>query len=131
MGITAGFLAQATLKFLLEFGDLSIVIGYNARKDFFQIYSLLPSLDCKDKHCLSRQKDIEKVPESERFLNRRDKLVNPKVVEENKREQNEWGIEIVASNDVEEVKDVQKQESVNAEAKEANLEDLMSKFNKM
>jgi ubiquitin-like modifier-activating enzyme 5 len=31
MGITAGFLAQNALKYLLDFGELAYVLGYNAK----------------------------------------------------------------------------------------------------
>mmetsp|Transcript_4853 Transcript_4853/g.4052 ORF Transcript_4853/g.4052 Transcript_4853/m.4052 type:complete len:369 (+) Transcript_4853:64-1170(+) len=100
MGITAGFLAQATLKFLLDFGDISYVLGYNAKKDFFPTYPLMPNPECKDKHCLKRQEDAKKKPESEYFMKKRDALIK-KIEggdEENKEKEefdNIYGIEIV------------------------------------
>ena len=39
MGITAGLLVQNSLKFLLDFGEVSHYLGYSALKDFFpQVY---------------------------------------------------------------------------------------------
>ena len=35
MSIVAGFLVQACLKYLLNFGDTNFYLGYNAFKDFF------------------------------------------------------------------------------------------------
>jgi len=52
MGITAGLLAQAALKLLLEFGKVSCVLGYNAQQDFFASYALLPNPDCREAACL-------------------------------------------------------------------------------
>jgi len=133
MGITAGFLAQATLKFLLDFGDLSIVLGYNAKKDFFQIFSIMPNPECKDKNCLIRQKEKGSLPEEEKFFVKRNKLIkqHEEVDSEPKHSSNEWGIEIVASNDVQETP-AKETEFVNKEeAAKADLEDLMSKLKSM
>lgn len=35
MGITAGFLVQNALKYLLQFGEVSFLLGYNAKNDYF------------------------------------------------------------------------------------------------
>jgi len=35
MGIIAGLLTQNALKYLLNFGEVSQVLGYNALLDFF------------------------------------------------------------------------------------------------
>ena len=48
MGITAGLLVQNTLKFLLDFGDVSHYLGYSALKDFFPQYSMKPNSACSD-----------------------------------------------------------------------------------
>ena len=47
MGIIAGFLSQATLKYLLEFGSLSYCLCYNAQIDFFNSYKIAVNPDCK------------------------------------------------------------------------------------
>lgn len=54
MGITAGFLAQNALKFLLDFGDLAFVLAYNARADFFTNYMIKPNEECKEPYCMKR-----------------------------------------------------------------------------
>ena len=134
MGITAGFLAQATLKFLLEFGDLSYVIGYNARKDYFQIYSIMANSECKDNKCLKRQKEKASLPAEDLFVAKREKLAKERINEQDKvavDTTNEWGIEIVGqtgdSNQEPEV-----QQTVNAaDSQDTNIEDLMSKLKSM
>jgi ubiquitin-like modifier-activating enzyme 5 len=129
MGITAGFLAQATLKFLLDFGDLSLVLGYNAKKDFFQIYNIMPNPECKDKNCLKRQADKGKLEEGERFFVKRNKLIAQHEDVEIKHGENEWGIEIVSGNDQEEKPAVEENQFVDkAEAEKSNLDDLMAKL---
>lgn len=88
MGITAGMLVQNTLKYLLNFGEVSDYLGYNAMNDFFPKMSLKPNPQCDDRHCLARQKDF---------------VAKPKPVEETPvvedvhplHDGNEWGIELV------------------------------------
>lgn len=43
MAIIAGLLSQAALKWMLDFGDIQEVLGYNAASDFFSTYSLKPN----------------------------------------------------------------------------------------
>ena len=47
MGIIAGFLSQAALKFLLNFGSLSHCLSYNAQSDFFTSYKIAINPECK------------------------------------------------------------------------------------
>jgi ubiquitin-like modifier-activating enzyme 5 len=47
MGIIAGFLCQAALKFLLNFGTLSHCLSYNAQSDFFTSYKIAINPECK------------------------------------------------------------------------------------
>merc|ERR1719198_1274754 len=51
MGITAGFLAQATLKFLLKFGEVSPFLGYDALGDFFPTYPMVANPECANPAC--------------------------------------------------------------------------------
>ncbi len=51
MGIIAGFLSQATLKFLLNFGTLSYCLSYNAQTDFFNSYKIATNPECKEPSC--------------------------------------------------------------------------------
>ncbi len=51
MGIIAGFLSQATLKYLLNFGSLSYCLSYNAQSDFFTSYKIAVNPECKEPSC--------------------------------------------------------------------------------
>lgn len=88
MGITAGMLVQNTLKYLLNFGEVSDYLGYNAMNDFFPKMTLKPNTQCDDRHCLARQKDFQAKP----------KAVVEEVIEEDEQplhDDNQWGIELV------------------------------------
>jgi ubiquitin-like modifier-activating enzyme 5 len=100
MGITAGFLAQNVLKYLLDFGTTSYYLGYSAMTDFFPTMIVRPNPSCTNKHCQIRQQEyLEKVKRdpSLNFVKEQEKE-EPVVHEEN-----EWGIEVVSSVDEEEV----------------------------
>ncbi|XP_017850727.1 ubiquitin-like modifier-activating enzyme 5 [Drosophila busckii] len=89
MGITAGLLVQNALKYLLNFGEVSDYLGYNALNDFFPKMTLRPNTQCDDRHCLLRQQEFQ---------------ARPKPVVEQKEEvsdepvhaSNDWGIELVS-----------------------------------
>merc|ERR1719220_382822 len=66
MGITAGFLAQATLKHLLHFGTVSNFLGYDALGDFFPTYAMSPNPDCGNLHCRKRQQEWREKPKEEK-----------------------------------------------------------------
>ncbi|EDW82851.1 uncharacterized protein Dwil_GK10218 [Drosophila willistoni] len=89
MGITAGFLVQNALKYLLNFGEVSDYLGYNALNDFFPKMTLKPNPQCDDRHCLLRQKEFQTKPKPVK------KEVEI-VAEEPLHATNEWGIELVA-----------------------------------
>jgi len=55
MGIVAGLLVQNALKHLLNFGQVSDCLGYNAMKDFFSLMVLQPNPSCSDSLCLRQQ----------------------------------------------------------------------------
>merc|ERR1712014_253470 len=65
MGITAGFLAQATLKYLLKFGTVSNFLGYDALGDYFPTYAMAPNPDCGNAQCRKRQKEWRERPKEE------------------------------------------------------------------
>lgn len=132
MGITAGFLAQATLKFLLEFGDLTYVLGYNARKDFFQNYSIKANPECKDPKCIKLQALKAQLPPEKLFIPTREKIIKEGTneIEKVEADPNEWGIEIVSESTETSTKD----NTVTLTAqdtKNENLEDLMAKLKSM
>ena len=92
MGIIAGFLSQATLKFLLNFGTLSYCLSYNAQSDFFTSYKIALNPECKEPSCQSIQKR-KREKEVELLIGKveRVKKEQPKV----EHKTNEWGIEVV------------------------------------
>lgn len=88
MGITAGMLVQNTLKYLLNFGEVSDYLGYNAMNDFFPKMSLKPNPQCDDRHCQARQKEYQAKPKPVAE-------VEQVVDEQPLHDDNEWGIELV------------------------------------
>lgn len=94
MSIIAGLLVQNSLKFLLDFGQVSSCLGYDALKDFFPSYPLLPNPHCPNLLCVKAQTDLasrtllncaSRVPE-------KDTLIDAPGTEH---EDNDWGIEVV------------------------------------
>ena len=55
MGIIAGLLAQNVLKYLLNFGETSYLLSYNAMRNFFSNSELKPNPTCNDKYCIKQQ----------------------------------------------------------------------------
>lgn len=68
MGIVAGMLVQNTLKYLLNFGEVSDYLGYNALIDFFPKMCLKPNTQCDDRFCLERQKEFNSKPKVEKKI---------------------------------------------------------------
>jgi len=56
MGQVAGMLVQNALKYLLEFGEVSHYLGYNALSDFFPKYEMKPNPTCSASWCCKQQK---------------------------------------------------------------------------
>ena len=59
MGIIAGILAQNLLKYLLNFGEVSYLLSYNAFLNFFDNSILLPNPSCSDDYCVNLQNEFE------------------------------------------------------------------------
>ncbi|XP_023894458.1 ubiquitin-like modifier-activating enzyme 5 isoform X1 [Quercus suber] len=57
MGVVAGLLVQNTLKFLLNFGQVSPYLGYNSLKDYFPTMEMKPNPQCSNVACLERQQE--------------------------------------------------------------------------
>lgn len=89
MGIVAGMLVQNTLKYLLNFGEVSNYLGYNAMIDFFPRMVLRPNPTCDDNWCVKRQAEFQAKPK-EIVAEKEEK------VEEITHEDNNWGIELVS-----------------------------------
>jgi len=77
MGITAGLLVQNALKYLLDFGEVSDFLGYNALSDFFPKYSMKPNPECSQHWC----KEWGKTPK-ERKSKKKDEVEEPVVHED-------------------------------------------------
>merc|ERR1712066_873812 len=103
MGIVAGFLVQNTLKYLLQFGEVSEYLGYNALLDFFPRMSLKPNPACEEGHCGERQKEFREAEEK-----RKREQPEPSAEETKSdtvlHEENEWGISLVDDEDAGNVK---------------------------
>ncbi|CAG4989153.1 unnamed protein product [Colias eurytheme] len=91
MGIVAGFLVQNTLKYLLEFGNVSHYLGYSALTDFFPAMSLKPNPQCEDSYCRRRQAEYKAKPAVELATEVKE---DPKPLHDD----NEWGISLVDEN---------------------------------
>lgn len=85
MGIVAGFLVQNTLKFLLEFGQVSHYLGYNAMEDFFPKMTLRPNPNCDDRYCRQRQQEYLAKP---KIQQKSKEIIEDKPVHED----NDWGM---------------------------------------
>ncbi|KAK9297393.1 hypothetical protein QLX08_008839 [Tetragonisca angustula] len=92
MGIVAGFLVQNALKYLLNFGDVTYYLGYNAMQDFFPIMTLKPNPNCEDRYCRKHQLDYASKPKPEQRV---EETVEDKPLHED----NEWGITLVDERD--------------------------------
>lgn len=118
MGITAGFLAQATLKHLLKFGSVSNFLGYDAMGDFFPSYLMSPNPECGSYHCRKRQQEWKDRPKE---------LEPAKKVADEPAElhpENEWGIVCEDSSDSLPAPPDPKEEKVNT--KGSSVADLMA-----
>ncbi|RNF15100.1 putative NAD/FAD dependent dehydrogenase [Trypanosoma conorhini] len=57
MGIVAGFMAQNTLKYLLNFGTVSEYVGYDAMRDHFPCVAIKANPECRNETCVRRQQE--------------------------------------------------------------------------
>ena len=94
MGIVAGFLSQHTLKYLLDFGDISGYVGYDAMKDHFPQIELKANPTCSNDLCVQRQNEHRTKPKYfpawARFPEEKKAIVH---------KANEWGIEVSSTSD--------------------------------
>jgi ubiquitin-like modifier-activating enzyme 5 len=87
MGIIAGLLVQNVLKYLLQFGEVTSFLGYNALLDFFPKYEMKPNPECNNKFCCKRQEEFKSKKKEVKI----EKIEEEKVVHST----NEWEIEVV------------------------------------
>uniref|UniRef100_A0A6B2L6P5 Ubiquitin-like modifier-activating enzyme 5 n=1 Tax=Arcella intermedia TaxID=1963864 RepID=A0A6B2L6P5_9EUKA len=64
MSITAALLIQNVLKYLLEFGEVSDYLGYNALRNYFPSYTMKPNVDCSNKFCCMAQEVYQRSEKS-------------------------------------------------------------------
>lgn len=94
MGVVAGLLVQNTLKYLLQFGQVSPYLGYNALKDFFPTMQMKPNPQCSNGACLERQKEyILAKPARDAEAEAKEKEAS--VIDIPVHADNEWNISIV------------------------------------
>ncbi|KAG0715162.1 Ubiquitin-like modifier-activating enzyme 5 [Chionoecetes opilio] len=90
MGIVAGVLVQNVLKHLLNFGQVSYYLGYNALVDFFPTMTVRPNPQCEDSWCRKRQAEYAARKAAEPIVEKVE-VVEEEVVHED----NNWGISLV------------------------------------
>ena len=99
MGMVSGMLIQNALKYLLNFGEVSRYLGYNAMKDYFPQMDIQPNPGCSNNTCCKLQKKLTdkrtafftKVMGADDAGNGEDEgLIH---------EENEWGISVMGDDD--------------------------------
>eukprot|EP00826_Nyctotherus_ovalis_P017275 TRINITY_DN15078_c0_g1_i10.p2 TRINITY_DN15078_c0_g1~~TRINITY_DN15078_c0_g1_i10.p2 ORF type:complete len:172 (+),score=67.65 TRINITY_DN15078_c0_g1_i10:652-1167(+) len=123
MGAIAALLSQNVLKYLLGFGEVSLMLGYNALLDYFPLTPLYPSPGCTDGNCVKLQEKHKKRERLEGLRRKREETKS-----EPKKAENEWGIEIVEA--AEEPKKDAPEEKIVVSEKESveSLADELSKL---
>ncbi|CAK9292071.1 unnamed protein product [Gordionus sp. m RMFG-2023] len=94
MAIIAGLLVQNCLKKLLNFGQVTPYLGYNALCDFFPQTHLKPNPLCMDEWCVKRQNLLSLSPGTLCKLNVQDNL-SSNDDEHVIHSSNEWGITVI------------------------------------
>jgi len=96
MGIVAGMLVQNTLKYLLDFGQVTQYLGYSSLTDFFPTMEIKPNPTCANSECITRQKEWEAGAEERALLeDKRTQAARIQELQAAVHETNEWGIEVV------------------------------------
>lgn len=122
MGMVACMLVQNTLKYLLNFGEVSNYLSYNALKDFYKKFDLKPNPECDNRLCRQRQLEF-KPPQTEPECSGSD--LDQQVVHT----ENVYGIELCNdSDDNDDDNEAVKLEPLPASNDGTSLEDLMAKL---
>ncbi|XP_062115958.1 ubiquitin-like modifier-activating enzyme 5 [Humulus lupulus] len=104
MGVIAGLLVQNTLKFLLNFGQVSPYLGYNSLKDFFPTMEMKPNPQCSNGACMQRQKEyLILKPARDAAAKAKMEAEASLVVEAPLHLDNEWSISVVDESKVDKV----------------------------
>ncbi|KAF1743182.1 hypothetical protein MXB_1790 [Myxobolus squamalis] len=118
MSIISGLLVQNALKYLLEFGEISNHVGYNALSDYFNQLNFKPNPECFDSNCKSNQIEYQKGKMS--LENLIDTIPEPEII----KPENPWGIKLI-DDDIHSSQDYLLSNSFNIRNDET-LEDLMT-----
>ncbi|KAL6175043.1 hypothetical protein ACLB2K_051686 [Fragaria x ananassa] len=97
MGVVAGLLIQNTLKYLLNFGNVSPYLGYNSLKDFFPTMEMRPNPQCSNFACMERQKEylLAKPARDAASKAKMEAEASSSVIEAPLHLDNEWEISVV------------------------------------
>lgn len=122
------------MKLLLEYEDVALHLQYNAKKEFFSNSVYPPNPECKDPHCLERQKQkagkLGFLGERKASLAEKNKP-KEKPVSENKAEFDKWGIELVEPGKEEKTSDTTSHTIGSKETEGQSVDDLMSQLNQL
>ncbi len=121
MSIIAGLLVQNCLKYLLEFGEVSRCLGYDALKDFFPSYPLLPNPHCINAVCKKAQDAHIAISQAQSLALQEDTTNRDSLV--SVRTENQWGIEIVRDSS-----DAEAERPVDNELSGMSVKDLVSRL---
>ena len=117
------------MKYLLEFGDVALCLGYAALKDFFNNQPLKPNPCCNDSNCRKRQKEFQAGSRASVL----DRLKKDEIVEEEKEIENPFGIEMEDDDEDDDGVTTEPVTVKNAtvEKTEASLDDLMNQLDNL
>ena len=93
MGIIAGFLAQNALKFLLEFGEVTRYLGYDALNDSFPATLLRANPECANPTCRLRQQEFTETTATPQTTTTQPKKQQNTTTEDP--EEDEWGFSVL------------------------------------
>ncbi|BDA40941.1 Ubiquitin-like modifier-activating enzyme 5 [Coccomyxa sp. Obi] len=99
MGIIAGLLVQNTLKYLLDFGQVTRYLGYSSLTDFFPTMDIKPNPGCSNPLCPKLQAAFQRRYNSEEAVAARSAAAAAAAdadAETATHEDNDWGIEVVS-----------------------------------
>ncbi|KAI8103760.1 hypothetical protein M9435_006288 [Picochlorum sp. BPE23] len=101
MGIVAGMLVQNTLKYLLEFGQVTQYLGYSSLTDYFPTMEIKPNPTCDNTECVKRQEEWNADAEERQALEEKEQEASriAELDDDVVHETNEWGIEVVDDTD--------------------------------
>lgn len=119
MGIIAGLLVQNSLKYLLNFGQVTQYLGYSSLKDFFPTMEIKPNPGCVNSLCVKRQAEWASKAEERAVAAAAAAAAAEPLDEGPLHEENEWGIEVVSA-EIDENTAEEVAESASAESASGN-----------